>query len=322
MFLDEIVITIKSGRGGRGCESYIRRADRKMIPNGGDGGSGGDVMIRSDGKTGSLFALKSKRIFEAEAGGFGMGKNRYGQTGRALVLNVPCGTNVYNRSDHLLLRDLVKPDDQVVAAKGGRGGYGNHAGRPATAGEEGVSLELLLSFSIIADIFLVGLPNSGKTALLKALTGAHLESTDYPFATKAPRLGTYESTSGRFQICELPSVYEHSAEGRGLGNSFLKHLKRAKLIAMVLDPLNSFAPTLKEGYDILMKAVTEFDAHYARIPRLVVINKMDIKEAKKKIRAKRIRFKDPHVAVSALTKEGLVSFVRHARILIKNSETL
>jgi GTP-binding protein len=154
------------------------------------------------------------------------------------------------------------------------------------------------------------------------LTGAHVESTDYPFATKAPRLGTYEFASGRFQICELPSVYGHSAEGRGLGNSFLKHLKRAKLIAMVLDPLNLFAPTLKEGYDILMKAVTEFDARYERIPRLVVINKMDLKEAKKKIRAKSARFKDPHAWVSALSGEGLVSFIRKARTLIKKSETL
>ncbi len=312
MFLDEIAIQVKSGNGGRGCESHIRRADRKMIPNGGDGGSGGDVIIRSDSHTGSLFPLQSKRVFEAENGGLGKGSNMYGRNGSPLVLKVPCGTTIYNQSGNLLIRDLAEPDEEVMVAKGGRGGYGNHAGRPARPGEEGVLLRLLFSFAVISDIFLAGLPNSGKTALLKRLTGARVEPADYPFATKSPCLGTCTGEPRNFRICELPSLYAHSHEGRGLGNSFLKHLKRCRLLLLVLDPLNPFARGMKQGYDILIQAIEQFDAHFLNIPRFVVINKMDLKDAGKIANRKSVQFKDPHFKVSALTGVGLPKLMRES----------
>ena len=276
MFIDEVVIKVRSGAGGNGCQSFHMRPDRKRIPTGGDAGDGGDVILRADAQTGSLLTLKSKRIFEAERGGHGLGSGQYGRKGKDCVIKVPCGTTIHNQTENLLVRDLIQPDEKVVVLKGGKRGYGNHARRPATPGEEGKELELLLSFKIIADIFLVGLPNSGKTTLLKSLTGAGVSETDYPFATKAPQMGTYQSEEVKLSLCELPSIYQASGEGRGLGTHFLKHLERARLIFLVLDPKNEFAGSLKEGYKILIDTIEEFNPEFLRIPKFIVVNKSDL----------------------------------------------
>ena len=267
---------VRSGAGGRGCDSYQRRMDRKRIPDGGDGGDGGDVILRADPQTGSLFPLKSKRVFEAEAGGLGSSNKRYGKRGKDCIVKIPCGTTVYNKRDQLLIRDLINPGDEVVVLKGGKGGYGNHAGRPVRQGLLAQELELSLSFKIIADIFLVGLPNSGKTTLLKVLTGAGVLETEYPFATKAPQLGTYRNNFNQLRICELPAIYRASEEGRGLGTHFLKHLERARLIFFILDPKSEFAPDLKTGYDILLSTLERFNPAFAKIPRFLVVNKADL----------------------------------------------
>src|SRR3989338_9543579 len=171
MFIDELTIVVRSGQGGQGCDSYRQRSDHKRIPNGGDGGDGGDVILQADSQTGSLLGLKSKRIFEAESGSAGTGNNRHGRKGKDCVVKVPCGTTVLNKQNDLLVRDLIQSGDKVIALKGGRGGYGNHAKRPTTMGEAGKELEVFLSFKLIADVFLVGLSNSGKNSLLKTLTG-------------------------------------------------------------------------------------------------------------------------------------------------------
>lgn len=310
MFLDEVVIQVKSGRGGNGCESHIRRPDRKMVPDGGDGGSGGDVALIADEQTGSLFPLHTKRMFEAEAGGFGKGNNRHGQNGKLLLVKVPCGTVVYDQTNGLLVRDLIRPGDQVIAVKGGHGGYGNHRGRSITQGEEGKSMELRLSLNILADVFLLGLPNSGKTTLLKILTGAHVEPAGYPFATKAPCLGTLQSEEERFRFCELPSVYRYSSIGRGLGVGFLKHLSRARLIFLVLDPLNPFARGWKDGYDILIRAIQDFNPELLKARRFVVMNKLDLEGAKKAFGKKHVRVSDPVFQISASSGVGLAKLVR------------
>ncbi|MBI4394979.1 MAG: 50S ribosome-binding GTPase [Candidatus Omnitrophica bacterium] len=276
IFIDEVTIVVRSGQGGRGCESFIKRADHKRIPNGGDGGDGGDVILRADPQTGDLFALKSKRIFEAEGGGAGTRNNKYGRKGSDRVVKVPCGTTIFNKKDHLLIRDLVHSGEEVIAVKGGKGGYGNHAGYSATQGGASQELELLISFKIIADIFLVGLPNSGKTTLLKRLTGAGVLETEYPFATKSPQMGTYRSQFNRLRICELPAIYQASGEGRGLGTHFLKHLERAQLIFLVLDPQSEFSTDLESGYNIVIDTIRHYNPAFAEIPRFLVVNKSDL----------------------------------------------
>src|SRR3989338_476562 len=304
MFIDELTIVVRSGQGGQGCDSYRQRSDHKRIPNGGDGGDGGDVILRADAQTGSLFSLKSKRIFEAEAGGIGMRNNSHGRNGKDFIVKVPCGTTVYNKQDQLLIRDLVLPGEEVTVLKGGRRGYGNHARRPVTQGEAVKELELFLSFKIIADIFLVGLPNSGKTTLLKHLTGAGVLETEYPFATKAPQLGTYRSHYNQIRICELPAIYQASAEGRGLGTHFLKHLERARLIFFILDPKTEFASDVQAGYAILFNIIRQFNEAFEKIPRFLIVNKADLlpRQASKK---KLFDTQERTFFISAKTGDGI-----------------
>lgn len=317
MFIDEITITVRSGSGGKGCESYHMRPDRKYIPNGGDGGDGGDIIVQADANTGSLFALKSKRIFEAERGSHGLGSNQYGRKGKDCIITVPCGTTIHNKKDNLLIRDLVHSGEEVTVLKGGKRGYGNHARRPATSGEEGKELELFLSFKIIADIFLIGLPNSGKTALLKHLTGAGVTETEYPFGTKSPQAGTYQSNEVEIKFCDLPSIYQASGEGHGLGTHFLKHLERAKLLFWVLDPKNEFAAGLTEGYQIITKTIREFNPEYIKIPKLIVVNKSDLLPAKDQ-KKKYLPNTEKVYFISVKEKTGIDRLMKDAGRLLKS----
>ena len=318
MFIDEVVIAVCSGAGGRGCESYIVRADRKKIPNGGDGGDGGNVILKADPQTGSLISLKSKRVFEAERGGLGLGNNRYGKKGRDCIVKVPCGTTIYNKTEDLLIRDLVEPNDEVVVLKGGKGGYGNHARKPVTSGGESKELELLLSFKIIADIFIVGLPNSGKTALLKYLTGAGVSESEYPFATKSPQLGTYKSNFSQLSLCELPAIYGASGEGRGLGTHYLKHLERARLIFFVLDAKSEFVSNLGEGYQILFGTIERFKPAFLNIPRLILVNKADLLDKSEQER-KMFPAKEKVYFVSAKKGAGIDRLMKDAQNLLSQS---
>ncbi len=311
MFIDELVITVRSGAGGKGCQSFHMRPDRKRIPTGGDAGDGGDVILRADAQTG-LQTLKSKRVFEAERGEHGLGSGQYGRNGKDCVIKVPCGTTIYNQTENLLVRDLIHPGDEVIVLKGGKRGYGNHARRPATEGEEGKELELLLSYKIIADIFLIGLPNSGKTTLLKLLTGAGVSQTDYPFATKAPQAGTYVSEKVKISLCELPSIYQASGEGRGLGTHFLKHLERAQLVFLVLDPKSEFAGSLKEGYKILHQTIEEFNPEFLKIPRFIVVNKSELM-SQAELKKKYFPAKEKVFFISAQNNKGIDRLMKDAQ---------
>lgn len=286
-FLDEITIKIQSGNGGRGCMSFLRRQDRKRTADGGDGGDGGNIILQADSQTGSLVSLRSKAIFEAERGEGGTSSKSCGRSGRDLIVKVPCGTTVYNKTDQLLMRDLVNHGDEFIAAKGGKGGFGNHSERPEPIGGAGIALELFLSFKIIADVFLIGLPNSGKTLLLRELTGAGVTESEHPFSTKAPHLGTYQSYSEDVRMCELPSLYQASEDGHGLGTSFLKHLERAKLIFVVLDPTSEFGADVSKASKMLCGIIERFDPEFSKIQRILVVNKIDLisPAQRKKIKA-------------------------------------
>ncbi|OGW89728.1 MAG: hypothetical protein A3A73_04555 [Omnitrophica bacterium RIFCSPLOWO2_01_FULL_50_24] len=318
MFDDELTITVQAGPGGNGCDSYRRRADRKRVPDGGDGGSGGSVILKVDPQTGSLSGLKSKRVFEAQRGSHGMGGNRYGRNGKDAIVKVPCGTTVFNKRDQLLVRDLVTPNEEVAVVRGGKGGYGNHRGLPITKGEVVAPLELFLSFKIISDICLVGVPNSGKTALLKRLTGAGVTQTDYPFATKTPQLGTYQDDRSAYHICDLPSIYGASSEGRGLGTYYLKHLERTRLIFFVLDTECKFVSDIQSGFEMLLKTVGEVNAQALARPRLVVVNKVDLLQ-KRRLEKKLLPKGEKVFLVSVLKGDGLDRLMEAAKTELEGS---
>ncbi len=319
MFIDFAKIRIKSGDGGKGCESFLRRTDKKVVPNGGDGGDGGDVIIRADRNESSLQFYSFRPFLEAKKGEGGSSNQKAGKKGNNLILTVPCGTSIYNQDRHYLIRDLINHDDEVIAVKGGKGGAGNDRVRQATPGKPGEELEIFLDYTLVADIFLIGTPNSGKSMLLHAITGSKVKVEDYPFSTRTPQLGTYQTERyDRLTLCELPSLERGSFQGRGLGNQFLKHLKRTKLIFYVLDPASEFAMDLDEEKAILDSEISHFNEEFDSIPRFYVVNKTDLMNEPKKSRKK--LFGANTYYVSSTTGEGISELMKGAAKLIDNQK--
>lgn len=306
MLIDRVHLIVQAGNGGNGCESFYRRTDRKIVPNGGDGGDGGRVIFRADANAPSLGSFRFKQHLVAESGGHGGSNRKRGKRGKDLLVLVPYGTRLYDRAKNLAIRDLVHQDEEVVVLEGGRGGSGNDGGKNSSLGEKGLRLDLELSFRIVADIFLVGLPNSGKSRLLNSLTRAHVKEEAYPFATRSPEIGVYQiSDYEQITLCELPSLYQSSHEGRGLGTDFLRHLERAKCVLLVLDPVSDFAKTLQEGFAILRKEIETFCADFLALPFAVVVNKMDLPQARENVKNQNFDPGVPCFYISALTGGGL-----------------
>lgn len=313
IFIDEVTVQVRAGSGGKGCESYFRRTDRKMVPNGGDGGKGGDVIVRADRNVTSLYPFILNKHYQAESGHQGSSNQKKGRDGKNLILRVPCGTTVFNKPENLLIRDLVSDEEEVVVLKGGRGGTGNaHYGREATEGERGGNLDITLSVRLSADIVFVGAPNSGKSSLLRYLTHSKVKAESYPFSTQAPHLGIYETTDFKtMTLCELPALIPGSSKGKGLGNHFLKHLERARLVFLMLEPLkDGFDPEM--DYNNLREEIAAFNTEYANIPHVVVIAKEDDPMVEEFFRNHKAEFPVPCFFISTQSGKGVDALMREA----------
>ncbi|MBI2166905.1 MAG: 50S ribosome-binding GTPase [Candidatus Omnitrophica bacterium] len=320
--LDEVKIFVKAGDGGRGCDSRLRISEKKFLNTGGEGGSGGSVIVRADRNVTNLREFLYHPHFRAGSGGLGGSNHKRGKKGRDVVISVPSGTVVYRKDKSFLIRDLVEAGDEVIVLEGGRGGAGNAGGRFAQPGEAGGSLEIVLIFKIPADVFLIGLPNTGKSKLLNRLTHAHAREESFPFSTRHPELGTHETPDYRqVLLCELPALYRESHAGRGLGVDYLKHLDRGKIILFVLDPLNAFAGTLGEGYDILLETLGRYRPSLLEISRGVVVNKMDLEEVRERVGAEKFRPPDPLFLISAETGEGVEELMHFVTAHLRKMET-
>jgi len=284
MFCDRIKIKVQAGNGGQGCESYDHKSPVKIIPHGGDGGRGGDVIIVSDANVSDLGTFNAKQKYSAANGMHGSSHKKEGRGGENLILRVPCGTAIWNTEQHLLIRELVDADEQVIVVRGGHGGRGNSGHRTRSDGEHGEMLEIELDFRLVVDVALVGMPNSGKSALLRALSGAKVKSEIYPFSTKHPQLGVMESdTYQQAKVCELPGLIQGSSEGKGVGNHFLKHLQRARGVIYLLDPASQFEPDLEQQLVVLETEVNEFNEKNKELASMVVVNKADLVDDNKRI---------------------------------------
>ena len=308
--LDKIHLIVQGGRGGKGCDSLYHRKDHKTVPNGADGGDGGSVIFRASHNAPGLDRLKLKQHLTAESGEHGGSENKRGRKGQDMTVLVPLGTSIFNRANHFAIRDLCHEGEEVIVARGGRGGMGNIGDRTATSGEEGEYLELDVEFRIIADVFLVGLPASGKSSLLHYLTRAAVEGKEYPFATRTPVLGVYAYDDYKqINFCELPSIYEGSTHGRGLGTDFLRHLARAKLVVFMLDVSMKYAKNILEGLTTLQKIAYEHDAAFRQIPSIVVVNKIDQGEDLGKIQEDLQNSGQLYFLISVKTGEGVESLM-------------
>jgi GTP-binding protein len=317
MLVDKIHLTVQGGRGGKGCESFNHRKDHKKVPNGADGGDGGSVIFRASHNAPGLDRLRLKQHLEAESGEHGSSDNRRGSKGSDLLVLVPLGTSIFRRENHLAIRDLYLEGEEVIVARGGRGGSGNIGDKTATSGEEGEKLEIDVEFRIMADVFFVGLPGSGKSSLLHLLTRAPVEGRDYPFATRSPVLGVHPYDDYKqINFCELPSIFEGSTDGRGLGTDFLRHLARAKLIVFMIDATLKFSATAIAGLSTLQRIAYEHDAAYRQIPSVVVVNKIDLGEDLGEIEAELKSSGQIYFLISVKTGEGVESLMKfiHERI--------
>jgi GTP-binding protein len=316
MFRDEAEITVIAGRGGDGCISFRRE---KYVPrggpDGGDGGRGGDVVIEAVPHLNTLLRVARQDRVLADRGRHGRGKNMTGARGEDVVVGVPAGTIVRDAGKGLLLKDLKAVGDRVVAARGGKGGHGNRrfasstnqAPRQWTPGEEGETRRLALELKLIADVGLVGLPNAGKSTLLSRLSKATPKIADYPFTTLAPNLGIVETGGYRtFVLADLPGLIEGAHRGAGLGDKFLRHIERTRLIVHLVDMAPPpDAPSPAEAFDTVSRELRRYSENLAEKPVIPAPNKVDVPEARDALEAFRAHAGVPVFPISAVTGEGL-----------------
>lgn len=290
--IDQVEIAITAGTGGNGAISFRRE---KFVPyggpDGGDGGKGGNVVIRADEAVTSLWAFRQKRFFRAVDGKNGLGQKKHGKNGKDMILTVPAGTLVSRKTamiDDALPVDLEFPGQQVIVAKGGRGGLGNthfssstnQVPRIAQRGEIGEEISLTLELRLIADVGIIGYPNVGKSTLLSAASAAKPEIAGYPFTTREPVLGVVEVNSQRFTLAEIPGLIEDAHLGRGLGHDFLRHAMRTKMLIHLIDG-SSDSPV--EDLIRVNNELSLFDSALSAKPQLVAVNKIDLLEVRTRL---------------------------------------
>nr|HAT8712960.1 Obg family GTPase CgtA [Legionella jordanis] len=318
-FVDEAIIKVEAGNGGPGCLSFRRE---KFVPrggpDGGDGGDGGSVFLEGAPDLNTLIDFRYQRHFKAENGQHGMGGNCTGKKGEDLIIPVPVGTLVYDIDSGELLGDIRKAGERLLIAQGGFHGLGNaryksstnRAPRQTTPGSAGEARHLRLELRVLADVGLLGLPNAGKSTLIRAVSSAKPKVADYPFTTLHPALGVVRiSTHKSFVMADIPGLIEGAAEGAGLGHRFLKHLARTCVLLHVIDvsPIDGSDPV--ESAKVILKELEEYDPELLTKPRWLVLNKLDLVEEKERPQAVKaiIDGLDWHgkvFQVSAITGEG------------------
>jgi len=324
LFVDQVHVTVKAGKGGNGCVSF-RREYRvpKGGPDGGRGGDGGSVYLISDESVSSLAWFRFHPALKARSGAHGEGGNRQGKRGADLRLPVPVGTVVKERDGGRALFDFTLPGQVFVAAKGGRGGRGNasfatptrQAPREARPGTPGEEKELFLELKLIADVGLVGFPNAGKSTLISKISAARPLIADYPFTTLTPNLGVVDVGEYRsFVVADIPGLIEGAHLGQGLGTRFLRHIERTKMLVHLIDvsPYTGRDPV--DDHDVIIRELRAFSPEVAACPQVLVANKVDLL-GRDKSRLTRIRKlaaakKVPFFAVSAIKGEGLRPLVQ------------
>ncbi len=316
LFVDEVVIQVRGGNGGDGCVSFRREKYAPLGgPDGGDGGRGGAVYLVAQAGLDTLLDLAGRHHYHAESGRPGQGANKTGKSGDDLFIPVPPGTLVYDIEGQRLLKDLVEDGQRVRVARGGRGGKGNaqfvtsthQAPRESTPGVKGQERLLRLELKLIADVGFAGLPNAGKSTLLSRLTRARPKIADYPFTTREPHLGIMELPGfRRLVLADLPGLLEGAHEGVGLGDAFLKHIERTRVVLHLVDlspPAGSTSPI--DAYRIIRRELEKYSATLAARREIIVGNKLDLTGADEALENLRQELGRPVLGISGVSGAGL-----------------
>ena len=326
MFFDEAKIYVKGGDGGNGCVAFRREKHVPFGgPSGGDGGAGGNVYLVASPHRNTLLHFKRRVHFKAGRGQHGRGKNQTGRRGEDVIIEVPLGTVVRDAETGALLADLTEPGQRVCVARGGRGGRGNaafatstnQAPRLSEKGEPGEERWLHLELKLIADAGIIGMPNAGKSTLLAAVSAAQPKIADYPFTTLQPNLGVVavdENTT--FVLADLPGLIEGASQGMGLGHEFLRHVERTRLLIHLL---NGAAPDPLADYEAINEELALFSPDLASKPQIVVLNKIDLPQAREiwpTVQAEMKRRGVEVMSISAVTGEGVKPLMRRVANLL------
>jgi GTPase len=322
MFIDRAKIRIKAGDGGNGVTAFRRE---KFVPrggpSGGDGGNGGDVWLEADEGLNTLLHLRYNPEHNAERGRHGEGSNRHGKDGADAIVKVPVGTQVFDAESGDLLFDFTESGQRFRAAKGGKGGWGNqHFATPTRrapkfhyTGRPGDEKELQLELKLIADVGLVGFPNAGKSTLISVISAAKPKIADYPFTTLEPNLGVVDLGDFKtFVVADIPGLIEGASEGAGLGDRFLRHVERTKLILHLVDVSSISGRNPVEDYEIINRELANYNEDLAARPQVVVATKLDALDEPERLESLRERAKQDgkeFFEISAVTNQGTKELV-------------
>jgi GTPase len=306
-FVDQAIIEVEAGHGGNGCISFRReKFVPKGGPDGGDGGDGGSIYLIGDSKLATLADLAYRRHYRAKRGWHGMGKNMQGERGEDLYIPVPLGTDSFDVANEEYLGEIIQDKKTLLVAKGGKGGRGNTSFKTQTntaprireLGAEGDKRKIRLVLRLLADVGLVGLPNAGKSTLLKRITSALPKIAPYPFTTLSPNLGVFKDQYLSYTVADLPGIIEDAHQGKGLGLTFLRHIERAGLLVFLID---SSRPDPFADFEILVKEISTYNPDILKKKQILVFNKIDLVSEKIKLE----KFKIPTYYISALSGEGV-----------------
>jgi GTP-binding protein len=315
-FIDEAIITVWSGNGGRGCVSFRRE---KFIPrggpDGGDGGKGGDIVLKTTSRKRTLYQFRFKKHFKAKNGAHGQGKQKTGKNSQDLIIELPPGTLVTDADTGKVITDLVKCDKIFVLARGGRGGQGNarfktsknRSPRFAQPGEPGETKTLKLELKLLADVGIIGLPNAGKSTLITAVSSARPKIGNYPFTTLFPSLGVVQTGWAEpFVVADIPGLIKGAHKGTGLGIRFLRHIERTRILIHLVDVSAIDTDNPLHAYNTVNKELAMYNRKLTEKPQIVVLNKIDLPDVREAAKKFQNAVKEKQVIlISALTGKGI-----------------
>ena len=321
-FIDEATITVRSGNGGKGCVSFRRE---KFIPrggpDGGDGGSGGDIILEAVSQKRTLYHFRFKSQFKAQNGTHGQGKHKTGKNGADLRIEIPPGTVVRNYDTGEIMQDFAEPGMRFIVAAGGRGGRGNahfkssthRSPRLAQPGQSGIALKLKLELKLLADVGIIGLPNAGKSTLITALSAARPKIGSYPFTTLTPTLGVVVAgTREPFVVADIPGLIEGAHQGAGLGIRFLRHIERTRILIHLIDVSAVKPQNPLHAYTTINRELALYSQGLAQKPQIVVLNKLDLPGSKDMAAKFPTAFRgEPVRQISALAGTGIDTLKKH-----------